>query len=32
MRESDGKLHYSQKGRSKVWKDYMENIRNEENG
>ena len=31
MRGSDGKLCFSEKERSKVWKDYMERIMNEEN-
>ena len=31
MRGSDGKLHFSDKERGKVWKDYMERIMNEEN-
>ena len=31
MRGSDGKLCLSEKGRGKVWKDYMERIMNEEN-
>ena len=31
MRGSDGKLCFSEKGRCKVWKDYMERIMNEEN-
>ena len=31
IRGSDGKLCFSEKGRGKVWKDYMERITNEEN-
>ena len=31
MRGSDGKLCFSEKGRGKVWKDYIEGIMNEEN-
>ena len=31
MRGSDGKPCFSEKERSKVWKDYMERILNEEN-
>ena len=31
MRGSDGKLCFSEKERSKVWKDYKERIMNEEN-
>ena len=31
MRGSDGKLHFCEKERGKVWKDYMERIINEEN-
>ena len=31
MRQSDGKLCFSEKERGKVWKDYMERIVNEEN-
>ena len=31
MRGSDGKLCFNEKGRGKVWKDYMEGIMNEEN-
>ena len=30
MRESDGKLCFSEKERGKVWKDYMERKMNEE--
>ena len=31
MRESDGKLSFSEKDRGKVWKEHMERIMNEEN-
>ena len=31
MRGRDGKLCFIEKERGKVWKDYMENIKNEEN-
>ena len=31
MRGSDGKLNLIEKGRGKVWKDYMKRIMNEEN-
>ena len=31
MRRSDGRLCFSGKERSKVWKDYMERIMNKEN-
>ena len=31
MRESDGKLRFSEKERGNVWKDYVEGIMNEEN-
>ena len=31
MRGSDGKLHYSEKEVGKFWKDYIEQIMNEEN-
>ena len=31
MRGSDGELHFSEKERGKVWKDYMERNMNEEN-
>ena len=31
MRGSDGKLCFCEKEKSKVWKDYMERIMNEEN-
>ena len=31
MRDSDGKLCFSEKKRGKVWKDYMEGIMIEEN-
>ena len=31
MRGSDGKLCFGEKERSKVWKDYMNRIMNEEN-
>ena len=31
MRGSDGKLCFCEKERGKVWKDYMEQIMNEEN-
>ena len=31
MSESDGKLCFSEKERSNVWKDYMERIMNKEN-
>ena len=31
MRGSDGKLYFSEKGKGKVWKDYMERFTNEEN-
>ena len=31
MRGSDGKLYFSEKEISKVWKDYMERIMKEEN-
>ena len=30
MRGSDGKLHFSEKERGKVWIDYMEGIMNDE--
>ena len=32
MRESDGKLCFSEKERGKVWKDYMKRTMNKENG
>ena len=31
MRESDGKLFFSEKERVKIWKDFMGSIMNEEN-
>ena len=31
MSGCDGKLCFSEKGRGKVWEDYMERIMNEEN-
>ena len=32
MRRNDGKSHFSEKEKGKVWKDYMVRILNEENG
>ena len=31
MRGNDGKLCFTENGRGKIWKDYMERIMNEEN-